>query len=229
MTDPPAPLIRCDRISKRFGYKRVLRDVSITVSAGEVVSLLGANGSGKTTLLRIVAGLDKPDQGEVWLGPVPLHTAAHEIRRYIGVVAHAPLLYDRLTGLENLQFYARMYDLVEPESRIERLLKFLELWEHRNDAVRTYSRGMSQRLAIARALLHDPPVVVFDEPDTGLDRESLERLTELIELLRKGRRAVLITTHDLDRAFRWADRVCELRAGSLHQLEGSERSEYSEV
>jgi ABC-type multidrug transport system ATPase subunit len=88
---------------------------------------------------------------------------------------------------------------------------------------------MSQRLAIARALLHDPPVMVFDEPDTGLDRESLERLSELIELLRKGRRAVLFTTHDLKRAFRWADRVCELRAGSLHHLEGSKRSEYCEV
>ena len=198
MTDLPAPLVRCDRIMKRFGYKRVLRDVSITVSAGEVVALLGANGSGKTTLLRIVAGLDKPDQGEVWLGPVPLLTAAHEIRRYIGVVAHAPLLYDRLTGAENLQFYARMYDLDEPTSRIEQLLKLLGLWERRDDAVRTYSRGMSQRLAIARALLHDPPVMVFDEPDTGLDRESLERLTELIELLRKGRRAVLFTTHDFE-------------------------------
>ena len=225
MTASPLPLIRCDQVTKRFGHKRVLRDVTLTISAGEVVSLLGANGSGKTTLLRIVAGLESPDQGEVWLGPVSLSAAAHEIRRYIGVVAHAPLLYDRLTGTENLQFYARMYDLDEPSDRIEHLLRSLGLWGWRDDTVRTYSRGMSQRLAIARALLHDPPVVILDEPDTGLDSESLNQLTELIERLRERGRAVLATTHDLKRAFIWADRVCELRKGSLHPLEGSERSE----
>lgn len=226
MTDRSEPLIRCDHIEKRYGHKRVLRDVSFAVSAGELVSLLGANGSGKTTLLRIVAGLDRPDQGEVWLGPVPLSSAVHAIRRYVGVVAHTPLLYDRLTGAENLHFYARLYDLEEPQSRIEQLLRSQELWGRRDDAVRTYSRGMSQRLAIARALLHDPPVVIFDEPDTGLDRESQERLSELFEQLRERKRAVLITTHDLDRAFKWSDRVCELRAGYLHQMECSERNEY---
>ncbi|MCY4410298.1 MAG: heme ABC exporter ATP-binding protein CcmA [Caldilineaceae bacterium] len=225
MTASPLPLIRCDQVNKRFGHKRVLRDITLTISAGEVVSLLGANGSGKTTLLRIVAGLESPDQGEVWLGPVSLSAAAHEIRRYIGVVAHAPLLYDRLTGTENLQFYARMYDLDEPSDRIEHLLRSLGLWGWRDDTVRTYSRGMSQRLAIARALLHDPPVVILDEPDTGLDSESLNQLTELIRHLRERGRAVLATTHDLKRAFTWADRVCELRKGSLHPLEGSERSE----
>ncbi len=225
MTASPLPLIRCDQVSKRFGHKRVLRDVTLTISAGEVVSLLGANGSGKTTLLRIVAGLESPDQGEVWLGPVSLSAAAHEIRRYIGVVAHAPLLYDRLTGTENLQFYARMYDLDEPSDRIEHLLRSLGLWGRRDETVRTYSRGMSQRLAIARALLHDPPVLILDEPDTGLDSESLNQLTEFIERLRERGRAVLATTHDLKRAFIWADRVCELRKGSLHPLEDSERSE----
>ncbi len=225
MTASPLPLIRCDQVAKRFGHKRVLRDITLTISAGEVVSLLGANGSGKTTLLRIVAGLESPDQGEVWLGPVSLSAAAHEIRRYIGVVAHAPLLYERLTGIENLQFYARMYDLDEPSDRIEHLLRSLGLWGRRDDTVRTYSRGMSQRLAIARALLHDPPVVILDEPDTGLDSESLNQLTELIERLQERGRAVLATTHDLERAFIWGDRVCELRKGSLHPLEGSERSE----
>ncbi len=224
MTASPLPLVRCDRVTKRFGHKRVLRDVTLTISAGEVVSLLGANGSGKTTLLRIVVGLERPDQGEVWLGPVSLSAAAHEIRRYIGVVAHAPLLYDRLTGTENLQFYARMYDLDDRSDRIEHLLRSLGLWGRRDDTVRTYSRGMSQRLAIARALLHDPPVVILDEPDTGLDSESLNHLTEVIKRLRERGRAVLATTHDLNRAFIWADRVCELRKGSLHPLEGSERS-----
>ncbi len=214
MTQQPA-LIRCERVTKRFGRKRVLRDVSLTVSAGEVVALLGANGAGKTTLLRIVAGLDRPKQGEVWLGAVPLSAADHEIRRYIGVVAHAPLVYDGLTGAENLRFFARMYDLMKPETRIEQVLRGMGLWRRRDDLVRAYSRGMIQRLAIARAILHDPPVLIFDEPDTGLDRESIELLAELIRQLRQGKRAMLITTHERERAFAWADRVCELRDGRL--------------
>ena len=224
MTNRAAPLIRCEHIEKRFGYRRVLREVSFSVAAGEVLSLLGANGSGKTTLLRIIASLDRPDKGEVWLGPVPLSTASHEIRRYVGVVAHAPLLYDRLTGYENLRFFARLYDLEEPQRRIEQLLQTLDLWRWRDNSVRTYSRGMAQRLAIARALLHDPPVVILDEPDTGLDRESLKQITELIGQLRERDRAVLVTTHSMERAVAWADRVVELRSGRLHQMEGPERT-----
>ena len=220
-----AALIRCDRVTKKFGRKRVLRGVNLSVLGGEVVALLGANGSGKTTLLRVVAGLERPDQGDVWLGPVPLSAAHHEIRRYIGVVAHAPLLYDRLTAAENLRFFARMYDLVEPEGRIEQLLRGLGLWTRRDDPVRTYSRGMTQRLAIARAILHDPPVLIFDEPDTGLDRENVARLGELLGQMRQASRAVLITTHDWRRAFAWADRVCELQDGRLKPVAGSERSE----
>ena len=218
MTDRATPLIRCEHVEKRFGHKRVLRDVSFTVAAGEVLSLLGANGSGKTTLLRIISALDRPDQGEVWLGPVPLSSAAAEIRRYVGVVAHAPMLYDRLTGSENLSFYARLYDLEKPQKRIEQLLRTVDLWRWRDDAVRTFSRGMTQRLAIARALLHDPPVVVLDEPDTGLDRESIELLTELVAHLRSRSRAVVTTTHSIERAQVWGDRVFELRGGHLHQI-----------
>lgn len=218
MTNRTAPLIRCEHVGKRFGHKRVLRDVSFTVASGEVLSLLGANGSGKTTLLRIVSALSKADEGEVWLGPVPLSSAADGIRRYIGVVAHAPLLYDRLSGSENLHFYARLFDLEEPGERIEQLLKTLGLWRWRDDAVRTYSRGMSQRLAIARALLHDPPVVILDEPDTGLDRASIDLLTVLVAQLRSRGRAILTTTHSIEHAQAWGDRVFELRSGHLHQM-----------
>ena len=218
MTNHTAPLIRCEHVGKLLGHVRVLRDVSFIVASGEVLSLLGANGSGKTTLLRIVSALSKADEGEVWLGPVPLSSAADGIRRYIGVVAHAPLLYDRLSGSENLHFYARLFDLEEPGERIEQLLKTLGLWRWRDDAVRTYSRGMSQRLAIARALLHDPPVVILDEPDTGLDRASIDLLTVLVAQLRSRGRAILTTTHSIEHAQAWGDRVFELRSGHLHQM-----------
>lgn len=224
MTGKPS-LIRCQKVTKRFGSKRVLRDIDLSVSAGETVALLGSNGSGKTTLLRIIAGLDRADAGEVWLGPVPLSAAHHEIRRYIGVVAHAPLLYDRLTAAENLRFFARMYDLAAPEDRIARLLRAFELWSRRDEPAGTFSRGMLQRLAIARAILHDPPVLIFDEPDSGLDRASLAMLAELIAHYRRAERALLISTHDRNRAAVWSDRICELHDGRLHPIAELGRSE----
>jgi heme exporter protein A len=209
------PLIRIEKLDKRYSHKRVLRDLSLQVKAGEVVALLGANGAGKTTLMRIVAGLEQPSRGEVWLGQVPLSRASHEIRRYVGMVSHAPLLYDNLSGLENLQFFARMYDIIEPEKRIEVVLRSVDLWTRRHDPVRTYSRGMIQRLAIGRAILHDPPVLLLDEPDTGLDQVSARNLAELVTTLRRSRRAVLLTTHHLERAVDWADRLAFLADGEI--------------
>ncbi|MBI3959842.1 MAG: heme ABC exporter ATP-binding protein CcmA [Chloroflexi bacterium] len=208
-------IVRVHNVAQRYGRKPVLRDVSFQVNAGEVAALLGANGAGKTTLLRILAGLDNPERGEVWLGNVPLAAAGHEIRRYVGLVSHRPLVYDNLNGLENLRFFARMYDLVEPEPRIEAVLTAMDLWRRRYDPVRTYSRGMIQRLAIGRSILHDPPVLLLDEPDTGLDQESVAVLTDLIAQLRQGGRAVLVTTHNWERAERWADRVYHLVDGTI--------------
>ena len=208
-------MIRVEKVAQRYGRKVVLRSVSLEVQAGEVAALLGANGAGKTTLLRILSGLDAPERGKVWLGNVPLANAGHEIRRYVGLVSHRPLVYENLNGLENLHFFARMYDLVDPAERIESVLTAMDLWPRRYDPVRTYSRGMIQRLAIGRAILHDPPVLLLDEPDTGLDQESVAVLTDLIAQLREGGRAVLVTTHNWDRAERWADKIFYLRDGSI--------------
>ncbi|RLT34988.1 MAG: heme ABC exporter ATP-binding protein CcmA [Chloroflexi bacterium] len=208
-------VVRVENVTQRYGRKPVLRNVTLQVKAGEVAALLGANGAGKTTLLRILAGLDKPERGQVWLGNVRLAAAGHEIRRYVGLVSHRPLLYDNLNALENLRFFARMYDLVEPEPRIEAVLTAMDLWRRRYDPVRAYSRGMIQRLAIGRSILHDPPVLLLDEPDTGLDQASVAVLTDLIAQLRQGGRAVLVTTHNWDRAERWADRVYHLVDGTI--------------
>ncbi len=210
-----AALIDVRGVSKRFGRKRVLRGVDLAVGDGEVLALLGANGAGKTTLLRLVAGLAKPDSGEVRLGGASFKTGGHELRRYIGVVSHAPLLYEQLSGLENLEFFARLYDMQDPAARIEEVLRAVDLWPRRKDAVRTYSRGMVQRLAIGRAILHDPPVLLLDEPDTGLDPASAEMLQALIRRLGTARRAVLLTTHNLERALAWADTVCVLAGGAI--------------
>jgi heme exporter protein A len=208
-------LIHVERLEKRYGRKRILKEISLQVGAGEVVALLGANGAGKTTLMRMVAGLDQPTRGEIWLGQVPLSKASHEIRRYVGMVGHAPLLYDNLSGWENLSFFAEMYDLVAPSARIETVLRSVDLWTRRHDPVRTYSRGMIQRLAIGRAVLHDPPVLLLDEPDTGLDQVSARNLADLVMTLRRSRRAVLLTTHHLERAVDWADRLAFLADGEI--------------
>ncbi|OUC09730.1 hypothetical protein RY27_01065, partial [Litorilinea aerophila] len=200
---------------KRFGRKAVLRGVDLSVAEGEVMALLGANGAGKTTLMRIVSGLAKPEQGEVILGGVSLRQAGHELRRYIGLVTHAPLLYEHLSGEENLTFFARMYDLLQPAERIEAVLRAVDLWPRRRDPVRTYSRGMVQRLAIGRAILHDPPVLLLDEPDTGLDQESAQMLHSLIRRLGATNRAILLSTHNLDRAVEWADSVSLLAGGKI--------------
>ncbi|MDQ3248014.1 MAG: heme ABC exporter ATP-binding protein CcmA [Chloroflexota bacterium] len=212
------PLIAVNNLVKRYGRKTVLRGVDLTVGEGQVLALLGANGAGKTTLMRIVAGLSKPQRGEVVLGGVALSKAGTALRRYIGMVSHAPLLYDNLSAWENLAFFAQLYDMQAPDARIEAVLRAVDLWQRRRDLVRTYSRGMTQRLAIARAILHDPPVLLLDEPDTGLDQSSAELLHSLIRQLGAANRAILLTTHNLDRALEWADSVCLLNDGKIvHQ------------
>lgn len=208
-------LIVVRNIVKRYGRKRVLNGVEMCVPQGQVMALLGSNGAGKSTLLRIISGLTKPDRGEVLLGGVSTHKAGHEIRRYIGLVAHAPLLYDNLSAWDNLHFFARLYDIQQPADRVEAVLRAVDLWTRRHDPVRTYSRGMTQRLAIGRAILHDPPVLLLDEPDTGLDPNSAETLAQLIRMLSSGRRAILLTTHNLERAVAWANSISLLADGKI--------------
>lgn len=176
---------------------------------------MGANGAGKSTLLRIISGLAKPERGEIVLGGVSLKAAGHELRRYIGLVSHAPLLYDNLSAEENLGFFAAMYDLEQPTHRIQEVLHAVDLWARRRDPVRTYSRGMIQRLAIGRAILHNPPVLLLDEPDTGLDQTSAQMLHTLIRHLGADNRAILLSTHNLDRAVEWADSVSLLVGGKI--------------
>ncbi len=213
MTQPS--LISITNVHKRYSRKPVLRGVELEVEAGKVVALLGPNGAGKTTLMRMIAGLSRPDRGAIVLGGVTQTRQLHELRRYIGLVGHLPLLYDSLTGWENLLFFGKMYDVPKLEARIETVLHSVDLWRRRHDAVRTYSRGMVQRLAIARAILHNPPVLLLDEPDTGLDPTSAELLHNLLKQAGNEERAVLLTTHNLERAIAWTDEICLLAGGVI--------------
>jgi heme exporter protein A len=209
------PLIQVSGLYKRYGRKSVLRGVELEVAAGQVMALLGDNGAGKSTLLRIISGLAKADRGDVLLDGHSLKSVGHELRRYIGLVSHAPLVYDSLSAEENLAFFAAMYDIQQPAARVATILHDVDLWARRRDPVRTFSRGMLQRLAIGRAILHNPPVLLLDEPDTGLDQNSAEMLHELIRSLGAGNRAILLSTHNLDRAVEWADSVSLLVGGKI--------------
>jgi heme exporter protein A len=208
---------------KAFGSRIVLRGVDLTINEGEFVTLMGANGAGKTTLLHIVATLSKPTGGSVSISGYNSTDSANDLRRLIGLVSHKTLLYDDLTAEQNLRFYARMYDVPHPIERIETLLKQVGLWERRFDPVRTYSRGMQQRLAIARAILHNPPLLLLDEPDTGLDQHAADRLGHLLTAVGADQRTILMTTHNLERGLSLSRRVVILAKGKIvYDAQGSE-------
>jgi heme exporter protein A len=208
-------MIRVSGLTKQFGPFVALRDVSFTVEMGEFVSLLGPNGAGKTTLLRILATLARPTRGTVAIDGHALPKGADAARRHIGFLSHQPLLYGELTAEENLRFYARLYDVDDAGPRVDALLEQVDLAERRNDRTRTFSRGMLQRLSIARVLLHDPRVALLDEPFTGLDPDASDRLAETLRRLHDGQRAVVMTTHDLDRGLALCDRALLIARGRL--------------
>jgi heme exporter protein A len=209
-------MIEIRGLIKAFGSRAVLKGVDLDVAPGEFLTLVGPNGAGKTTLMNVVSTLGKPTGGRVRVAGYDLADGAPEARRQIGLVSHKTLLYDDLSAEENLRFYARMYDVPDAGARMEAMLRQVGLWGRQYDPVRTYSRGMQQRLAIARALLHDPPVLLLDEPDTGLDQHAAAMLGDLLRqagVLR--RRTVLMTTHNLERGLELGDRVAILAGGRI--------------
>lgn len=208
-------MITVKKLVKRFGLKTVLRGVDFAVQPGEFVALLGPNGAGKTTFLRILASLSRQSLGEVTIAGYQLPNQAAQVRARLGVVSHLPLLYGDLTAEENLRFYARMYNLPNIEGRITEVLEMVGLEQRRRDLVRTFSRGMQQRLAIGRAVLHDPDVVLFDEPYTGLDQDASSMLDDVLKTVAAKGRTVVMTSHDLARAEDLATRFDILSRGVI--------------
>src|SRR5512139_2991431 len=208
-------MITVRKLVKRFGLKTVLRGMDFSVEQGEFVALLGPNGAGKTTFLRILSSLSRPTLGYVNIAGYSLPNQASAVRRRLGVVSHLPLLYGDLTAEENLQFYARMYNIQKAEKRISDVLEMVGLASRRRDLVRTYSRGMQQRLAIGRAVLHDPEVMLFDEPHTGLDQDASQMLDGVLRNVAAAGRTVVMTSHDLARAEDLASRFDILSRGVI--------------
>ncbi len=208
-------MIEVRKLVKRFGVKTVLRGLDFDVEEGEFVALLGPNGAGKTTFLRILASLSRPSLGQVTIGGYRLPDQAAAVRRRLGVVSHLPLLYGDLTAEENLQFFARMYGLQDAARRISAVLEMVGLASRRRDLVRTFSRGMQQRLSIGRAVLHDPEVILFDEPHTGLDQEACVMLDRVLKEVAARNRTVVMTSHDLGRVADLATRFDVLSRGAI--------------
>ena len=216
--------IKVDGLEKAFGDRPVLWGLDLTVGWGECLGLLGANGAGKTTLLRILSTQVRADAGAVEVAGYDLRRRPDSVRRRVGVVAHDTFLYDDLTCLENLVYYGRLFGLGDPRRRAEETLERVGLAGRGNQRVRLLSHGMQKRVSIARAILHEPPVLLLDEPESGLDRGSVTVLEGLLTEWTASGRAVVMSTHNIDMGFSWASRVGLLMDGKVRFCGGPDDS-----
>lgn len=215
MVEKNGSMIVVKKLVKRFGMKTILRGLDFKVEQGEFVALLGPNGAGKTTFLRILASLSRPSLGDIRIAGYSLPNQAAQVRQKLGVVSHLPLLYGDLTAEENLKFFGQMYNVSNINPRIGEVLNLVGLSHRRKDLVRTFSRGMQQRLAIGRAVLHDPEVMLFDEPHTGLDQDACDMLDKVLQDVAARGRTVVMTSHDLGRVEDLATRYDVLSKGVI--------------
>ena len=219
---PKGMAIEVKGLGKAFGRTPVLRNLDLDVPWGEVLTIVGHNGSGKTTLVKILATLTKPDAGVIRVAGVDLVRAGQSVRRVIGAVTHDTLLYDGLTGYENLRFFARMFALDRIEERIAAAARRMGVSARLHHRVGILSHGMKKRFTIARALLHDPLILLMDEPESGLDQEALTMLENVVSDPTAPFRTVLMTTHNLERALRYGHRMAILSHGRIAYQESLE-------
>ena len=228
-TDSSGLAIEIIGLSKAFGRTQVLRRLDLSVPWGQVLTILGPNGSGKTTLIKILATLTKPDDGLVRACGFDLVREGQSVRRTIGVVTHDTLLYNNLTGYENLRFYSQMFGLDNVDSRIEVVTKQMGLTARLHQRVTTLSHGLRKRFSIARALLHDPIILLMDEPETGLDQEALSFLDDIISGASFPNRTVVMTTHNLERGLKLGHRVAILSDGIVICQDSVDQSKASAI
>ena len=211
-----ADLLVADRLTRAFGDRVAVRDLSLSVAAGEIVALLGPNGAGKTTTMRMLAGLILPNAGTITIDRVRVsESTANNARRAIGLLTETPGLWERLTVRANLLTYARLQNLDEPQQQVNRVLEQVDLADRASELAGKLSKGLKQRAALARALIHQPPVLLLDEPTSGLDPASARHVRDLIAGLRDQGRAILVSTHNLAEAETLADRIAVLKTELL--------------
>jgi heme exporter protein A len=208
-------------VSRHFGRRRALSRISLTCRAGEIIGLVGPNGAGKSTLLSVLSTLTRPTNGTVHYGDRPSSGLGDALRSRIGVLGHDLFLYGDLTARENLEFFGRLYGVAPLSDRVSAALAAAQLEDRAADRVSSFSRGMRQRLALERALLHAPRLLLLDEPFTGLDEASASRLVDRLRTLRGSGAIVLMATHDFEHAEGLIDRLICLRDGKAREIDGS--------
>ena len=208
-------MIVTEGLGKRFGELQAVENLSLRVNAGEVFGFLGPNGAGKTTTVRMLSALIGPTSGKAWVAGCEVGRQDGELRRKVGILTESPGLYDRLSAERNLEFFARLYEVADVAGQVERYLRLLGLWDRRHEPVGGFSKGMRQKLAIARAMLHEPQVVFLDEPTSALDPEAARLVREFVAELKHEGRAIFLCTHNLDEADRLCDRVAVFRTRLL--------------
>lgn len=208
-------LVEFKNVTKKYGHIHALRGVSVSLHKGEFISVFGPNGAGKSTFLKLLCTMTSPTSGQILYESVPLNKLHDSFRSKFGVISHLPFLYSELTAMDNLRFYSKMYGVKNIDERIHVLLDKVELYKRRNDKVRGYSRGMLQRLSITRALLHDPEIIVLDEPYTGLDTHASDILTRILMELFDEQKTIVMVTHNMKQGYDAASRLAIIKGGQL--------------
>lgn len=208
-------MIRIEQLTKQADQKLILRQVNLHIQKGETVAILGPNGAGKSTLLKVLATLIKPTSGTVKMNGLDIKKNQLEIKRIFGYLPHSSLLYEHYSPLENLQFFGRMYGVQDAEQRAKQLVKEVGLAYFMNEPVKNFSRGMIQRIAIARAIVHEPEILLLDEPHTGLDQGAIAILNNVILSMKKQGTTTLMVTHDFKQAAMLCDRMIIVKNGRV--------------
>lgn len=224
MINNPTPLssdlaIKVNGIRKNFGFLEALRGISFELKKGEFLAIFGPNGAGKTTLLKILSALTRPTSGTAHVAGYDVLEGDPGLRRSIGVISHMSCLYGDLTSFENMLFYAKMHGVDDPPRRAAEVIEEVGLKARMHDRVHTFSRGMQQRLSIARAIIHNPSVLFLDEPYTGLDQHAAIILKEHLATLHTEKRTVIMTTHDIARGLEMCDKVAIQVRGKITFME----------
>jgi ABC-2 type transport system ATP-binding protein len=204
-------MIETYRLTRKFGRTIAVEELNLEVAAGEVVGFLGPNGAGKTTTIRILAGIISPTSGYAVVDGKRTDTTIESLHESIGLLTESPGFYNRLSAFRNLEFYAGFYSSIQAESQVEKYLRLMGLWERREDLAGAFSKGMKQRLALARALIHEPKVLFLDEPTSGLDPEAAEEVRSLIKKLSREGRTIFLSTHNLSEAEQLCGRIAVFR------------------
>jgi heme exporter protein A len=220
MTDD---LIKLEKVTKKYSHIEALKELSFSLKKGEFLSIFGANGAGKSTLLKILSAQTKATKGSIFFNGTNIKDLPNDFRQNFGIISHQPFLYENLSAFENLNFYAKLYSVENIEEVVKNILKKVELFKRKDDLVRGYSRGMLQRLSIARALIHNPEIILLDEPYTGLDQHASYLLSNILQEQFENNKTIIMVTHNLQRGYQLSSKIAIMKKGEFVFFDDKEK------